>query len=43
MLRYGMAFQEPGASAYQKAPQERHVRGLERRAKALGYQLVPTG
>ena len=43
MLRYGMAFQEPGASAYQKASQERHVHGLERRAKALGYQLVPTG
>ncbi|MCT0202134.1 MULTISPECIES: transposase [Synechococcaceae] len=43
MLRYGMAFQEPGALAYQQASQERHVRGLERRAKALGYKLVATG
>jgi len=42
-LRYGMEFQEPGALAYQNSSQERQIRGLERRARALGYQLVATG
>jgi len=42
-IRYGMEFQEPGALAYQQASQERQMRGLERRARALGYQLVATG
>jgi transposase len=42
-IRYGMEFQEPGALAYQNTSQERQIRGLERRARALGYQLVATG
>jgi transposase len=42
-IRYGMEFHEPGALAYQQASQERQMRGLERRARALGYQLVATG
>ncbi len=42
-IRYGMEFQEPGALAYQQASQERQMRGLERHARALGYQLVATG
>ena len=42
-IRYGMEFQEPGALAYQQASQERQMRGLERRARALGYQLVAAG
>jgi transposase len=42
-LRYGLEFQEPGALAYQQASQDRQMRGLERRAKALGYRLVATG
>lgn len=42
-LRYGLEFQEPGILAYQQASQERQMRGLERRAKALGYRLVATG
>jgi hypothetical protein len=42
-LRYGLEFQEPGALAYQQASQECQMRWLERRARALGYQLVATG
>ena len=42
-VRYGMEFQEHGDLAYQQASRERQIHGLERRAKALGYQLVATG
>jgi transposase len=41
-LRYGMSFQDPGASSYQQATRERQLQGLQRRAKAMGYQLVAT-
>lgn len=41
-LRYGMSFQDPGASSYQQASRERQLQGLQRRAKDMGYQLVAT-
>lgn len=41
-LRYGMSFQDPGATSYQQATRERQLQGLQRRAKAMGYQLVAT-
>ena len=42
-IRYGMEFQEHGDLAYQQASRERQIHGLEKRARALGYQLVATG
>ena len=39
-LRDGLEYQDPGANAYQEASRERQIRGLQRRASALGYELV---
>ena len=39
-LRDNVEYQDPGAAAYQKASRERQIRGLQRRASALGYELV---
>jgi hypothetical protein len=41
-LRDGLEYQDFGASAYQEASRERQIRGLQRRASALGYELVAT-
>jgi transposase len=38
-LRYGMAYQDPGASYYEEQYRQRVLNGLRRRAKALGYEL----
>jgi len=38
-----MEFEEHGDLAYQQASRERQIHGLEKRARALGYQLVATG
>jgi len=42
-IRYGMEFEEHGDLAYQHASRERQIHGLEKPARALGYQLVATG
>jgi transposase len=41
-LRYGMAYQDPGASYYEEQYRHRLLKGLRRRAKELGYDLVET-
>ena len=41
-LRYGMAYQDPGASYYESQYRHRLLKGLRRRAKELGYDLVET-
>jgi transposase len=38
-LRYGMAYQDPGASYYEEQYRQRVLRGLRRRAQELGYEL----
>lgn len=40
-LRYGKAYQDPGADHYEARYRERVLRSLTRRAKELGYQLEP--
>jgi hypothetical protein len=44
-LRYGMAYQDPGAAYYEAQSRERVLKGLRRRAKELGYALqeIATG
>jgi hypothetical protein len=39
-LRDGLVYQDPGAAAYQEKSRDRQIRGLQRRASALGFQLV---
>jgi hypothetical protein len=39
-LRYGMAYQDPGASYYEAQYRQRVLHGLRRRAKTLGYDLM---
>jgi len=41
-LRYGMTYQDPGASYYEEQYRCRLLKGLRRRAKELGYELVET-
>jgi transposase len=41
-LRYGMAYQDPGASYDESQYRHRLLKGLRRRAKELGYDLVET-
>jgi transposase len=38
-LRYGMAYQDPGAAYYEAQYRSRVLKGLRRRAKELGYEL----
>jgi transposase len=38
-VRYGMAYQDPGAAYYEEQYRQRVLTGLRRRAKALGYEL----
>jgi transposase len=39
-LRYGMAYVDPGASAYEERYRQRVITNLRRRAKDLGYVLA---
>ena len=39
-LRFGMAYADPGVSAYEAKYRHRLVQHLERRAKTLGFTLV---
>jgi transposase len=39
-LRFGMAYADPGVSAYEMRYRQRVVQHLERRAKSLGFTLV---
>ncbi len=40
-LRFGMAYRDPGAEAYDERHRGRVLANLQRRARALGYQLDP--
>jgi transposase len=42
MLRYGTAYVDAGQDYYEQQYKERVVRSLTQRAKALGFELVPT-
>ncbi len=42
MLRYGTAYVDAGQDYYERQYKERVVRTLTQRAKALGFELVPT-
>jgi transposase len=39
-LRYGMTYEDPGASYYEERYRERVLKGLRRRAKEFGYELT---
>lgn len=39
-LRYGMAYEDPGAAYYEERYRQRVLKGLRRRAKAFGYELT---
>lgn len=41
LLKYGEAYEEEGADAYDQKRQERELRQLTRRANKLGYTLAP--
>ena len=41
LLRWGQPYIDEGAEAYEKRYQQQRLRGLESRAKQLGYQLTP--
>jgi hypothetical protein len=41
-LRYGLAYQDPGAADSEEQYRQRVLKGLRRRAKALGYELPAT-
>ncbi len=38
-MRFGMAYQDPGADHYEQKYRERVVRGLHRRAAEFGFKL----
>jgi transposase len=40
-LRFGMTYRDPGAAAYDERHRGRLLANLQRRARALGYQLDP--
>jgi len=42
-LRYGMAYEDPGAAYYEDRYRQRVLKGLHRRAKQFGYQLTEVG
>ena len=42
-LRYGMAYEDPGASYYEERYRDRMLKGLRRRAKEFGYELTEAG
>lgn len=39
-LRYGMAYEDPGAAYYEDRYRQRVLTGLHRRAKQFGYKLT---
>ena len=41
-LRFGMSYVDPGVSAYEERYRRRAVHNLHRRARDLGFSLVPT-
>jgi transposase len=41
-LRFGLTYADPGASAYEARYRQRVIHSLDRRAKSLGFTLVPT-
>jgi hypothetical protein len=42
-LRYGMAYEDPGAAYDEERSRQRVLKGLHRRAKELGYALTEVG
>ncbi|MGJ7043804.1 hypothetical protein J2Y63_007095 [Shinella sp. BE166] len=40
-LRFGMAYRDPGAAAYDERHRGRVLANLQRRARSLGFQLEP--
>jgi transposase len=40
-LRFGMAYHDPGAAAYEERHRTRVLANLQRRAKTLGFELAP--
>jgi transposase len=40
MLKYGMEFVEQGQDAYERQYQERMIKGMRKKAQALGFELV---
>jgi len=40
-MRYGQAYAEIGAVAYEERYRQNQLRSLEKRAKTLGYQVIP--
>jgi transposase len=42
MLKYGTEYSDAGQDNYERQYQERVVRNLQHRAKALGFELMPT-
>jgi transposase len=40
LLKYGLDYVRQGMEAYEQAYRQRVVKGLARKAKELGYQLV---
>ena len=42
-LRYGMAYEDPGAAYYEDRYRQRVLKGLHRRAKEFGYTLTEVG
>lgn len=41
LLRWGQPYIDEGSEAYEKRYQQQRIRGLQSRAKQLGYQLTP--
>jgi hypothetical protein len=41
LLRWGQAYVDEGAEAYERRYQETRVTSLKAQAKQLGYQLIP--
>ncbi len=42
-LRYGMAYEDPGASYDEERYRQRVIKGLRKRAKEFGYELTEAG
>ena len=42
-LRYGMAYEDPGAAYYEDRYRQRVLKGLHRRAKEFGFKLMEVG
>jgi transposase len=42
MLKQGTSYTDAGQDYYEQQYTQRVVRGLERRAQSLGFELVPT-